>query len=755
MGLIILLPLLLALIRLSIALDVYVSPAGSDAGSGASPQNPYATLSRALGALTTSSNGGTVYLAGGVYERTSAVYSGSGPITVRALNASDGATLSGGVLVKGWVLGSGNMLQAPLPAGVGSCTLLCSRSGQCRPRARTPNEGSYFTWAAPLCANLSSPACHEAAKWGFVFSGGDVPAAPYDERRVEVSVFGGWTASRHAIASIHPANSTLLLQNPSNMPIGQWRNHDSEGGGRYFLENIREGLDAPGEWYCDIPSQTIAYLPLPGESAATLELYLAVDLEVLVVANASGGVTLQGPGLAVVHAAWTCDFAAAQCCDFQSTSWQDYAAVHVRSTRAFSASLVEVAAVGGSAVWLDEGTVDSSVEGCHLHDLAAGGVRVGAADVCSNGTVRNVSVSNNRIGRGGAVFPDGTGVTVHNAQGVAVEHNEIAFFSYTGVSLGWCWSYENQTRVGGHSVAANWVHHLGMGLQRQLGDAMACFYSLGQLAGSQVHHNLCHDVGAYFTGGFGTSQDQASSGLSIHHNVIARTTGAGVNQHYGVGNTVVNNVVAFSNFDSAAVNGTTVNRGAVRSYAQANLPSTMHVERNIVLQDSALAVPMNDMYLPWVEVGGAHGGPAGHGAWALNFSRNLYWNPSNATLPALPVWGGCQACGTPGEAPRQLTFAEWQSGCGTDFASYVARAAAGNCSGSGVHRGPPQDVSSVFADPLFADPANLNFTLLPGSPALALGFEPIDLSDLGPQGVPWPPLQPFSAPLGPSGTGGA
>lgn len=742
---------LLNLIHLSLALDVYVSPTGSDAASGSSPSDPFATLSRALSALSTSGSGGTALLAGGVYERTSALYSGSVPITVRALNASDGATLSGGARVRGWALGADGALRAPLPAGVDSCTLLCARGGQCRQRARTPNEGAYFTWAAPLCSDLSRPSCREAAKWGFVFAGSDVPAAPYDERRVEVSVFGGWTASRHAIASIHPANSTLLLQNPANMPIGQWRNHDSEGGGRYFLDNIREGLDAPGEWYCDVPNQSIAYLPLPGESAAALELYLAVALEVLAVANASGGVALQGPGLTVAHAAWACNFAAAQCCDLQSTSWQDYAAVHVKNTSAFSASLVEVAAVGGAAVWLDEGTADSTVEGCHLHDLAAGGVRVGVgalAGVCSNGTVRNVSVSNNRIGRGGAVFPDGTGVIVHNAAGVVVAHNEIAYFSYTGVSLGWCWKYANQTRVGGHAVAANWVHHLGVGLQRQLGDAMACFYSLGELAGSEVHHNLCHDVGAYYTGGYGTSQDQASSGLHIHHNVIARTTGAGVNQHYGVGNSVVNNVVAFSNVNSSAVNGTTVNRGAVRSYAQGNLPSTMHIERNIVLQDDPSAVLMNDIYLPWVDVGGAHGGPAGHGVWAFNFTNNLYWNPANASLPALPVWGGCQVCGASSAlAPRQLTFAEWQSGCGTDFASYAARAAAGNCSGSGARRGPPQDVGSIFADPLFADAMNLNFTLLPGSPALALGFEPIDLSDVGPQGVPWPPLQPFDAPL--------
>ncbi len=44
-----------------------------------------------------------------------------------------------------------------------------------------------------------------------------------------------------------------------------------------------------------------------------------------------------------------------------------------------------------------------------------------------------------------------------------------------------------------------------------------------------------------------------------------------------------------------------------------------------------------------------------------------------------------------------------------------------------------KDETSVVADPLFADAANLNFTLLPGSPALALGFTPIDTSTVGPR----------------------
>jgi hypothetical protein len=44
-----------------------------------------------------------------------------------------------------------------------------------------------------------------------------------------------------------------------------------------------------------------------------------------------------------------------------------------------------------------------------------------------------------------------------------------------------------------------------------------------------------------------------------------------------------------------------------------------------------------------------------------------------------------------------------------------------------------QDVHSVIADPLFVDPEHGDFTLRPDSPALALGFQPIDLSQVGPR----------------------
>ncbi len=43
-----------------------------------------------------------------------------------------------------------------------------------------------------------------------------------------------------------------------------------------------------------------------------------------------------------------------------------------------------------------------------------------------------------------------------------------------------------------------------------------------------------------------------------------------------------------------------------------------------------------------------------------------------------------------------------------------------------------QDIHSLIADPLFAEPEAGNFSLLPGSPAFKLDFAPISLAGVGP-----------------------
>ena len=47
-----------------------------------------------------------------------------------------------------------------------------------------------------------------------------------------------------------------------------------------------------------------------------------------------------------------------------------------------------------------------------------------------------------------------------------------------------------------------------------------------------------------------------------------------------------------------------------------------------------------------------------------------------------------------------------------------------------------QDIESIVADPLFRDLGARDFTLMPDSPAIALGFTLIDLAAVGPRRTP-------------------
>jgi hypothetical protein len=54
--------------------------------------------------------------------------------------------------------------------------------------------------------------------------------------------------------------------------------------------------------------------------------------------------------------------------------------------------------------------------------------------------------------------------------------------------------------------------------------------------------------------------------------------------------------------------------------------------------------------------------------------------------------------------------------------------------GETVRLAPGQDAHSVVADPRFVNAGSYDFRLRPDSPALKLGFQPIDLEGAGPRG---------------------
>mmetsp|Transcript_18991 Transcript_18991/g.26720 ORF Transcript_18991/g.26720 Transcript_18991/m.26720 type:complete len:124 (-) Transcript_18991:71-442(-) len=87
-----------------------------------------------------------------------------------------------------------------------------------------------------------------------------------------------------------------------------------------------------------------------------------------------------------------------------------------------------------------------------------------------------------------------------------------------------------------------------------------------------------------------------------------------------------------------------------------------------------------------------------HGWHNFTFQDNVYF--SQGLDPSLPLFNSSHRY--PGEG-----FRSWRSN--------------------------GKDTGSLFADPLFLAAHGTNFTLGPESPAFRIGFQPIDLSDVGPR----------------------
>ncbi len=644
----------------------YVATNGNDAWSGrqaapnaARTDGPFATVTRARAAVRAlkEKEGGlkqpvTILIRGGFYPlaetlRFTPEDSGTAayPVTYAAYPGEQ-PVLSGGRRLGGWQKGEGELWTTRIPevaAGKWYFRQLFV-NGQRRTRARTPNDGY-------LRADLLGEPRREDpnSRLGFRFQEGDLKPYP-DLEDVNVVIYHSWTASWHHIAEVNTQERTVKLAAPSGWPIGYWDRRP-----RYVVENTREALDAPGEWYLDRKTGVLTYWPLPGESLETAEV-VAPALRTLLrfTGDPEMGLWVEHlnlEGLSFQHADWHIE--RDKPADGQAAVFLN-AAVMATGMRRCALTRCEVAHVGEHAVWLQRGSVENRLEQSHLHDLGAGGVYIGEA---LHGTVPAVTTGANTVHNcfihdGGHVFPAGIGVWIGQSPENHVSHNEICDFYYSGMSVGWTWGYTDSA-ARGNLIEFNHIHHLGKGVLSDMGG----IYTLGIQPGTVLRNNCIHDVLSYSYGGWGLYTDEGSTGILLEKNVVYRTKSGGFHQHYGRENVVRNNIFAIASEGEI-----------IRSREEDHL--SFIFERNIVYQTL---------------------GPLLGSNWSnhqFRMDRNLYWHTDG--------WNDL----------TDLTLAEWQEETG-------------------------QDRGSLVADPRFVAPEQDDFRLRPDSPALQLGFEPIDLSTVG------------------------
>jgi parallel beta-helix repeat protein len=354
---------------------------------------------------------------------------------------------------------------------------------------------------------------------------------------------------------------------------------------------------------------------------------------------------------------------------FQYTDWTMPATGYADLQAAFDIP----AAVQGT------GTNSITFGNCTFAELGQYAISLGSGS-SNNSIVANVMTD---LGAGGVKIGD-PGIPQSGSESMAnvVSDNQIYNIGLVYPGAVGVWVGQSS----GNTIAHNSIHdtfYTGISVGWTWGytptAAQGNLIEFNQIYG--IGQGMMSDMGGIYTLG-------VQPGTVINNNVIHDVTiyaygGEGVYLDQGSSNILVENNVVYNaenggfNFNYGGQNTVQNNIFALGTTAQINRAlAEPHLsftfERNIVYWNQGLLL----------------GGVWGDGEYLFDY--NLYF----------------QAAGSP-VTFSGVTFAQWQA--------------------------QGQDVHSLIADPLFTDPANGDFSLAAGSPAYNLGFQPIDVSTVGPR----------------------
>ena len=642
-------------------ITIYVSPAGGGNGSAQTPITLQKAIAMLPGLKQSNPKGTiTIFLNDGEYnlEQPIQINSENGgtndlQIIFKALpNAHP--VVSGGQKI---TLKGTNVLSAVVQNANRIKPYDLYINGKRAVRARTPNIDHYFT----LGKVIDVPDSMNKSRFTQQFQ------IPYNEfntleslsksdlHKVWFNMYHKWDNTMRTIDSLNLIDTSFYSTGTIN---GDWALIGKPA--MFYFENYPAALDTANEWI--LQNDTIKYIP--GENIQQQEAVIPVLEKLLII---------QGDSIHPVENILF-DGIAFKYCNYIFNGYEAYqaaqkidAAITIDNAQNIRFNHCEIAHTGQYAIWLRKGVQHCEITNSYLHDLGAGGIRIGETVIRENKaqwTSYN-KVDNCIIHSGGLDFPSAVGIFIAQSGNNIISHNDVGDFRYTGISVGWIWGYAFSPAVS-NKIIYNHIHHIGWGV---LSD-MAAVYTLGISNGTEVSHNRVNDVYSYDYGGWGLYTDEGSSNILLEDNLVYHTKTGGFHQHYGENNIIRNNIFAF-------------NKKFQAQFSRVENHHSLDFKNNIILTDNGYLL---------------------QGAWQtgnVTLDSNCYWNMNNDKVVFI------QSTGSYGANPQNyLTLKEWQQQSG-------------------------KDLHSIMQNPQFVNASAYNFKFKNHSVINKIGFKPFDINAAG------------------------
>lgn len=644
----------------------YVSPSGSDSNAG-TVSRPFATLQRAQQAVHRAP--GTVYLRGGTfYLNRPLVFTDtdSGTATNPSIwTAYPGETpvISGGIRLRDlhWKAGTNGIWSTKVPADLATEEIFIN--GERQHLARYPNFNPTAQYFDGFAADAIST--NRSTRWAN-------PAGGY-YHAMHPALWGDFTWR----ITGKDASGKVTLE-------GGWQNNRGAAAHKEyrFVENIREELDAPGEWFLDHSAHVLHFIPPAGVDLrrAVIEATLLPNLVEFRGTSAHPVRFLTLRGLTFRHAARTVMDTREP---LMRSDWAIYrgGAILLEGTEDCVIEDAFLDQVGGNAIFVNRYNRRDTFRRLHIARAGASGVcfvgdpaaarsplfnydRVQSLDAIdrtpgpkSNGYPADCLVDDSLIYLTGRVEKQTTGVLIQLAQSITVRRCSIYDMPRAGINIG-------DGAWGGHMIEFCDIFDT----VKETGDH-GSFNSWGR---DRFWRPNVSEVNAWVSQVPGLPFLDAVKPVVLRNNRWRCDHGWDIDLDDGSTNFVLTN--------NLCLHGGIKNREGYRRV----------VENNIMVDSG---------FHPHV--------------WYANsgdvFRHNIVWTEYQPAIMPPPPWGQDlrgNLVHRAGAAPSPATKLQSQSG---------------------------RDNDSLVADALFVNAALGNYRVREGSPALRLGFVNFDMNHFGVQ----------------------